>query len=70
MQCPVCQSLDIMEGSLTSMYGVFFTEAGTENKFRPNSYAVVCRACRDCGTIFDARTKPKKSKKKPMDDRA
>ncbi|MBQ8404782.1 MAG: hypothetical protein IJX55_10250 [Clostridia bacterium] len=55
MKCPECNSENIMEGILTTTHGVVFTEKGTEYKFRPNSYKVECKACNDCGKMFDFR---------------
>lgn len=67
MKCIVCNGENVLEGSLTSSYGVVFCEKGTENKFRPNAYKVKCFACTDCGAIFDLRIdldSKKKGKKK------
>ena len=53
MNCPACNSKNILEGFLSSHYGVTFTEKGTENKLRPNAYKIEAKACRDCGQLFD-----------------
>lgn len=55
MTCPECNSTNILEGKIRSYYGVVFTEKGTENKLRPHAYNVACKACKDCGKIFDFR---------------
>ena len=62
--CAECGSENIIEGSFTSRYGVFFCEKGTENKLRPNAYKIEGYACLDCGTIFGLRVKLKKNKGK------
>lgn len=65
MKCEFCGSENVLVGSLTSMYGVHFCEAGTENRLRPNAFKVLSKACADCGKMFDfeIKLKPKKEKK-------
>ena len=45
----------MIDGKLISYGGVVFVEKGTENKFRPNEYTTECKACLDCGTVFDLK---------------
>ena len=52
MNCPNCNSEQVMDGILNSYHNTVFIEKGTENKFRPNAYKVRCKACKDCGTMF------------------
>ena len=53
MKCPECGSERILDGKLQGYGGVVFIEKGTENKLRPNAYKTECKACLDCGTVFD-----------------
>lgn len=59
MNCPECNSEHVMIGRISSLYGVTFTEKGTENKLRPNAYKIECAARKDCGKLFDFRIKLK-----------
>jgi len=63
MNCPNCNSVNVMEGSMAGHYGVHFIKKGTENKLRPDAYKVECKACEDCGAMFDFRIKLKEKKK-------
>ncbi|MBQ8689757.1 MAG: hypothetical protein IJ515_05285 [Clostridia bacterium] len=69
MKCINCGGENVISGSFTSFYGVSFCEAGTENKLRPNTYKILCKACCDCGKMFDfeIKLKPKKNNKKTAD---
>lgn len=62
MKCEKCGSENVMEGLLSGYAGVTFLEKGTEHKFRPNAYRVTCKACKDCGAIFDFRILQKNGK--------
>lgn len=53
MNCPKCNSDHILDGKLIGYGGVVFVEKGTEKKFRPNAYTTECKACLDCGAVFD-----------------
>ena len=53
MKCPGCGSERILNGILQGYGGVAFVEKGTENKLRPTAYKTECKACLDCGTVFD-----------------
>ncbi len=62
MNCPKCNSENVMEGWIMTNYGVHFIVKGTENKFRPDAYKLECKACKDCNAIFDLSIVPKKKK--------
>ena len=62
MNCPKCNSEKIIEGMLTSMYSVVFTQKGTEGKLFPRSMKIECMACEDCGNLFDFHVIIKKKK--------
>ena len=53
--CPECGSSQILDGLLQGYSNAVFVEKGTENKLRPNAYRTTCRACLDCGLVFDLR---------------
>ena len=55
MNCPNCKSQNILEGKLQGYAGVVFVLKGTENKLRPTAYKTECKACKDCGHVFDLR---------------
>lgn len=44
-----------MDGKLQGYGGVAFVEKGTENKLFPKAYKTECKACKDCGMVFDFR---------------
>lgn len=53
IKCPNCNSVNVLEGKLQGYGGVVFVEKGTENKLRPNAWKTECKACTDCGAVFD-----------------
>ncbi len=53
MNCPKCSSADIIDGTLSGGYGVNFIKKGTEKKLKPEAYKVECKACKNCGNLFD-----------------
>lgn len=53
MVCPKCKSENIIEGELSSHYPIRFIKKGTQNKLLPTAYKTECKACLDCGEIFD-----------------
>lgn len=55
MKCPNCNSENVMDGKLQGYGGVAFVKKATENKLFPKAYKTECKACKDCGTIFDFR---------------
>ena len=55
MRCPNCNSENVLEGKLLASSGVVFVEKGTEKKFLPNTYNMSCKACKDCGSVFDLK---------------
>lgn len=55
MNCPNCNSENVIAGKLQGYAGVVFVEKGTENKLRPTAYKTQCNACKDCGYLFDLR---------------
>ena len=60
--CPECGGENIMDGKLCGRDYLVFVRKGTENKFRPDAYKTECRACADCGKVFDLRIVVKKAK--------
>ena len=55
MRCPNCNSENVKDGKLQGYGGVVFVEKGRENKLRPTAYKTECKACIDCGMVFDLR---------------
>jgi predicted Zn-ribbon and HTH transcriptional regulator len=54
--CEECRSKKIAEGSLLNMSGpVGFYPEGEESKIKAKYSIVKCKACKDCGHIFDLR---------------
>ncbi len=60
-KCPKCGSEDIMNGSLSTAYGVTFIP-DTQNGFVKKSSLIACLACKDCGAVFDFVLTDKPSK--------
>ena len=62
MICPKCNSEKVIDGFVSGNYGVRFIKKGTENKLKPESYKIECKACIDCGHMFDFEIELKEKK--------
>ncbi len=55
-KCEKCGG-GLAEGSITSMYGVFFYLNETMGKLKSKRSAIVCSCCKKCGHLQDFKVK-------------